>query len=98
MSDKSSSLEAGAIVKELVAYIQKQAPAQATPQLVKLAQQYYDKVALDDLQARPMTALYASLLSHWTLLQVRKQNELKIKVSSAEQPITALSGGNQRRN
>ncbi len=84
MSDKSSSLEAGAIVKELAAYIQKQAPAQVAPQLVKLAQQYYDKVALDDLQARPMTALYASLLSHWALLQVRKQNELKIKVFNPE--------------
>ncbi|MBI5447723.1 MAG: NAD-glutamate dehydrogenase, partial [Gammaproteobacteria bacterium] len=80
MSDKPSSSEASVIMNELLAYIKKQAPQAEVSVLLKLAQQYYDRVALDDLQARSIKSLYVSLLSHWQLLKQRKKDELKIKI------------------
>lgn len=86
MSDQSPMPSANAIIKELITYIKQHAPQKEAPVLAKFAQHYYDKVALDDLQARSIPNLYASVLSHWQLLQQRKQDELKIKVFTPELP------------
>lgn len=87
MSEQPQSQDARSIINNLITYIKKQAPMDEVGILSKIATQYFDKVALDDLQSRTPESLYATLYSHWQLFSQRKKDELKIKIFNPESSV-----------
>lgn len=84
MSEQAKPQDVSSIIQNLISYIEKHAPAPEIGILSKIAVQYFDKVALEDLQSRSPENLYAILYSHWQLLSQRKKDELKVRIINPE--------------
>lgn len=72
--------EIHSVIQALEGYITQHAPKEDQALLKKFVDVYLHSIALDEISGRPLQELYAILLAHFRFIQVRKKDEIKLKI------------------
>lgn len=85
----ASSQIRNAILEEVMALVNQQAPTEQRRLVVDFVKYYYARVAVEDLQAKGVDILAATLLSHWHAIYQRAPGQCKLRVFN---PQTSSEG------